>query len=131
MEREISDDSLAERWTLETSDWQWLANKTGATRLGFAALLKFFQLEGRFPRDRGEVPLPAVGFLAQQVRVPGVTWSEYRFEGRTFEYHRAQVRRIFGFHEATSADVDALLDWTTRHLAARERNLDRLKEAIS
>jgi hypothetical protein len=39
---ELSADKLAERWTLETANWQWLANKSGATRLGFAALLKFF-----------------------------------------------------------------------------------------
>ncbi len=49
MERELSADQLAEHWTLEAANWQWLANKTGATRLGFAALLKFFESEGRFP----------------------------------------------------------------------------------
>ncbi|WP_025620733.1 hypothetical protein [Salinispora cortesiana] len=34
-------------WTLLDSDWQLVANKTGATRLGFVALLKFFEIEGR------------------------------------------------------------------------------------
>ncbi len=35
-------------WTLDEADWRLLANKSGATRLGFALLLKFFELEGRF-----------------------------------------------------------------------------------
>jgi hypothetical protein len=35
-----------------------LANKTGATRLGFAVLLKFFETDGRFPMDAAEVPGP-------------------------------------------------------------------------
>jgi hypothetical protein len=61
----------------------WLANKTGATRLGFAALLKFFESEGRFPRNREELPPLAIHFLAQQVHVPADAWGEYRWEGRT------------------------------------------------
>lgn len=40
-------------WTLLDGDWELVGNKTGATRLGFGLLLKFFELEGRFPRARG------------------------------------------------------------------------------
>jgi hypothetical protein len=54
MELELSADDLAERWILDAGNWELLANKTGATRLGFAALLKFFEAEGRFsPQARG------------------------------------------------------------------------------
>jgi hypothetical protein len=27
----------------------WVGNKTGVTRLGFSLILKFYELEGRFP----------------------------------------------------------------------------------
>jgi hypothetical protein len=40
------DDELTTEWTLQPSDQPLLANKTGATRLGFAALLTFFRREG-------------------------------------------------------------------------------------
>jgi hypothetical protein len=43
--------------------------ETGATRLGFTLLLKFFELEGRFPRHAGEVRQAAVDYAAQQVGV--------------------------------------------------------------
>ena len=34
-------------------DWPLVANKTGATRLGFSILLKFFEIEARgFPSTR-------------------------------------------------------------------------------
>ncbi len=96
MERELSAEQLAEQWTLDATDWEWLANKSGATRLGFAALLKFFAAVGRFPRERDEVTAAAVEFVAGQVRVPAAAWLEYRWEGRTFEYHRAQSARRSG-----------------------------------
>jgi hypothetical protein len=50
-------------------DWELVGNKTGATRLGFGLLLKFFEQEGRFPRHAGEVPKAAVDYVAGQVKV--------------------------------------------------------------
>lgn len=46
-----------------------VANKAGATRLGFALILKFFELEARFPRHAGEVHKAAVEYVAEQVKV--------------------------------------------------------------
>ncbi len=46
---------------------QW--RRSGATRLGFAMLLKFFEIEARFPQDADEFPAPAVTYVAEQVQV--------------------------------------------------------------
>ena len=58
MRREWTPEDLIASWTLVEDDWRLVGNKTGPTRLGFALLLKFFEVEGRFPRsvlglDRG------------------------------------------------------------------------------
>lgn len=60
MRREWEAEELIACWTLLDSDRERLANKTGATRLGFALMLKFFELEARFPRDAAELPPAAV-----------------------------------------------------------------------
>jgi DNA invertase Pin-like site-specific DNA recombinase len=54
MRREWEPEDLIACWTLGEADWKLLANKRGATRLGFALVLKFFELEARFPRHVGE-----------------------------------------------------------------------------
>jgi Domain of unknown function (DUF4158) len=51
MRREWTPEDLIASWTLVEDDWRLVGNKAGATRLGFALLLKFFELEGRFPRQ--------------------------------------------------------------------------------
>jgi len=38
-------EDLVAVWTLVENDWALVANKAGATRLGFALLLKFFEVE--------------------------------------------------------------------------------------
>jgi len=53
MRPEWEPEELVACWTLVDADWELVANKAGATRLGFALLLKFFELEAHFPRDRG------------------------------------------------------------------------------
>jgi hypothetical protein len=49
MRRKWDPDDLIACWTLGDSDGALIANKAGATRLGFALLLKFFELDARFP----------------------------------------------------------------------------------
>jgi hypothetical protein len=63
-------EDLIEVWTLLEDEVVRLRNKTGANRLGLALLLKFFEVEARFPENAGEVPAPAVAYVAQQVKVP-------------------------------------------------------------
>ena len=54
----------------EWSPEELVANKSGPTRLGFALLLKFFELEGRFPDLLEEVPQAAVEYVAGLVQLP-------------------------------------------------------------
>ncbi|MFD4869471.1 DUF4158 domain-containing protein [Streptomyces sp. NPDC058412] len=49
-------DELVEHWTLLKDEQVLVSGKRGATRLGFAVLLKFYTQHGRFPRGRAELP---------------------------------------------------------------------------
>ena len=69
MKQEWTTEELTAQWQLLPADLTLLANKKGPTRLGFAVLLKFFELEGRFPHYRDEVPAIVVRELARQVGV--------------------------------------------------------------
>ena len=63
MQAEWEPDELIGAWTLAKGDWDLIANKAGVTRLGFAVMLKFYEIEGRFPAYREEVPQAAVDYL--------------------------------------------------------------------
>lgn len=111
MRREWEPEDLIAAWTLLDGDWELLANKAGATRLGFALLLKFFEQEARFPRHAGELPKAAVDYVAGQVKVDPGLLAGYDWAGRSIERHRAQIRKALGFRESTRADEDALIEW--------------------
>lgn len=70
MRREWEPEELIAEWTRLDCDWELVGNKTEATRLGFGLMLKFFELEGRFPRHVGELPKAAVGVVTLMVGWP-------------------------------------------------------------
>lgn len=125
-----TEDDLAASWLLSPDEWQIIESKRGVTRLGFALLFKFFQLEGRFPSGSQEVPSDAVQFVAQQVGVDPGTWKDYPWRGRSVEYHRASIRQYLGFREATVADTEALKAWLMDDVLNHEHRVERLRDTI-
>ncbi|WP_220213688.1 DUF4158 domain-containing protein [Streptomyces shenzhenensis] len=107
-----------------------MADKTGVTRLGFRLLLKFFELEGRFPDLLEEIPQAAVEYVARLVKVPAVGFAKYSLSGRTAEYHRAQVREALGFRPATLEDEGELTAWPAVEVCPVELVEDRQREAL-
>lgn len=117
-------------WTLVDGDWKLMANKSGTTRLGFALLLNFFELQGRFPDLLEEVPEAAVDYVAGLVKVPASEFASYALIGRTAEYHRAQIRQALGFRPVTRADAERLTAWLADEVCPVELVKDRLREAL-
>jgi hypothetical protein len=128
--REWEPEDLIACWTLVEADQELVANKSGATGLGFALLLKFFELEARFPRDASELPPAAVSYVAEQVRGDAGQLDAYSWSGRTIEYHRAQIRRAHGFRETARSDEHELAGWLAEEVCAVELSRDRLREAV-
>ncbi|MFK0263928.1 hypothetical protein ACIQU1_21715 [Streptomyces angustmyceticus] len=58
--QEWEPEGLIEVWPMLEEDQERLRNTSGTNRLGFALLLKFFEVAARFPEDAGEIPWPAV-----------------------------------------------------------------------
>jgi len=73
-------------------------------RLGFALILKFFEIEARFPRHASELPPAAVAYVARQVGVDPTELAGYEWVGSTAQYHRSQIRRALGFRRFSEDD---------------------------
>ena len=120
MRGEWSPEERVESWTLLGDDWKRVGNKSGATRLGFAVLLKFFELEARFPRAASDVPPGAVAYVAEQVGVPAARFADYWQVARAVKRHRVEIRGVFGFREATRADEETLTAWLAEEVCPVE-----------
>ncbi|MFI1259144.1 DUF4158 domain-containing protein [Streptomyces netropsis] len=117
-------------WTLFEDDMKRLWNRSGADRLGFAVLLKFFGAESRFPEPGEEVPTAAVSYVAQQVGVSVESWAAHDGRCRAAARHRAEIRDVFGFRANTEADQEKLAEWLTEELCGVGLPRERLAQAV-
>ena len=83
MQQQWNVHELAQSWAVTATEKPLLAQRTPRGRLGLAVLLKFFQLEGRFPFYHKEVPLLAVDYVAEQLATPTAMWFDYPLTGRS------------------------------------------------
>lgn len=95
-----------------------------------AVLLKFFQHEGRFPRFRYEIPPLVLDFIAQQLDLPGTLSKEYKWEGRSIKYHRAQIREFFGYRVATTEDAHVLTEHLLEYVRREDPDFELLKAEL-
>jgi hypothetical protein len=123
-------DELIGSWTLVEGDWKLIKNKSGATRLGFALMLKFYEIEGRFPAYPEEVPQVAVAYVASLVKVDPALFGKYSWASRTIKDHRMQIRKAFGTRPPTEEDEERWAQWMADELCSTETNRDRLAEAL-
>jgi len=130
MARELGVDDVVDHFTLVGDELDQLRNKSGATRLGFAVLLKFLLWRGRFLRGLHEVPDDAVAHLARQVRVPAAELGSFDLASRTAKRHRTEIRAYTGFRECSVADAEALAGWLAEHVASGERRPERVREEL-
>ena len=131
MRQDWEPEDLVAAWTLVERDHRELvAYKHGATRLGFALLLKFFEIEGRFPADVGEIPARAVEYVAHQVGVSAARLGSYDLDERTAKRHRMAIRRLYGFRRFGEADEAKLAGWLAGELAVGAPDDERLREAL-
>ena len=130
MARDLGLDDVVGHFTLIGDELDLLHTKSGSTRLGFAALLKFLLWRGRFPRAAHELPGDAVVHLARQVRAPAGDLASFDFAGRSAQRFRGEIRAYTGFRECSVADAEALAVWLAEHVASGERRPERVREEL-
>jgi TnpA family transposase len=132
MHQHVTPQELVESFTIMPSERELLGTKSGASRLGCAVLLKYFQCEGRFPASWHDVPREVIRHLAQSVGVAPEAYRHYDLDERLARYHKEQIRQWTGFRQGHTTDAEAIKAWVCAHSRVDETTIpvliDRLTE---
>jgi hypothetical protein len=120
----------SESWTLGPADMTVVATKRRTSQLSFAVLLLFYRSHGRFPRRASEIELETIVAVAGQIGAPVEPIDVVDLGDRTLKRHRAEIRAVLGFREATVADGEALTEWLSNHAVADGRDMVELASAL-
>ena len=130
MKRKWENHELVEHWTINEEDQHLVDKKRGVNRLGFALLLKFFQLKGRFPEKPSEIPRVVRAFVAEQLGLDDSCYEEYNWVSRASKYHRVEIRKLYGFHRMRTNEFDSLRQWLIDEIVPQAVDDRRLKSLL-
>jgi hypothetical protein len=124
-------DELIDQWTLLPNELELVnRSKTAHNQLGVALLLKYFQVDGRFPRRQRDVPQAALEYVAKQLKISPNQYTQYDWRGRMIKMHRAAIRAFLDFREGTTTDAETVAEWLAAHILPHEAKQDSLIEAV-
>jgi Domain of unknown function (DUF4158) len=69
-----------------------------------------------------------ISFVATQISVAPEAYLQYDWQGRSVEYHRADIRKLLDFRESTVADAEQMKQWLIAEVLPQERQDERLRE---
>lgn len=131
MKRQWAPEELIERFILTPAELALLpvdvTNSNPSNRLGFAVMLKFFQVEARFPQHPVEVPKVVVHFIAQQLKLTEADYRGYPWSGGRFKAHRHQIRTFFGYRPIVQSDKQQLKNWLIEEVFPLGLSFEALK----
>ena len=110
VKRNWDTEELIENWTLLPQELELVKNKVGGNQIGFAFLLKHFQLFASFPDNNSPIPQIVISYIASQINIPQSCYSDFDFKGRSARVYRAEIRRLFNFRVATVTDSEQMID---------------------
>ncbi len=127
-----TEQELIENFTFIQNELDFLKGKTKPSQMGFAVLLKFFALEGKFPRCRADIPQAIVVYIAEQINIPFKEFDKYKWQGRTIEFHRSQIRNLLNFKAWGQEHRKELIEWLKKSVIAKHFKHDQVKaEALT
>jgi hypothetical protein len=130
MQRHWTDHDLETCWSFSSDECKLLPQHDASSRLGVAASLKFFQLEGYFPASSSDIPTTALHYMAKQLDVEPNVIAAYDWQGRTGKRYRGRLRTALGIRPATAEDFTAAETWLREEVVPWDHHLRHLQDAV-
>ncbi len=121
-------EELIENWTLLPQELELVKKKIGGNQIGFALLLKHFQLFAYFPEDKSSIPQVVISYIASQINLPESCYFDYDWQGRSAKSYRVDIRRLFNFKVASIKDSEEMITWLIDEILVDEQKNEAITE---
>lgn len=123
-------EELIENWTLLPAELELVRNKVGGNQIGFALLLKHFQLFACFPENKSSISSVIVSYIASPINLTESSYSDYDWQGRSAKVYRVEIRRLFNFRVATVKDSAQMSNWLIEEILPKEQRIESITELV-
>src|SRR5215510_6508285 len=130
MQRHWSAQELETYWSFSSDELTLIPHRDASSRLGVAASLKFFQLEGFFPSSVKDIPSVAMDHMAKLLGVDPQAIADYEWQGRTGARYRGRLRTALGIRPSMAGDFTAVEEWLRKEVVPWDHDARHLQDAV-
>src|SRR5579859_5990306 len=107
-----------------------ISHHTKENKLAFAVMLKFFQLEGKYPTSYDIIDQTMTNSIAMQLNLNSniINFNNYDWNNRTIKRFRQEIRLLLGYHKPTIVDSKKLITWLIEHILPQAPTLAQIAE---
>lgn len=103
---------LEEAFNLDDDETRICQTKKGQqNKLAFAFMLKYFQIEGKYPKNIKSIDITLIKCIANQLMIDPNCIKDFDWGSRSIKRFRQEIRNHLGFREATLEDGLTLKNW--------------------
>lgn len=118
--------------SLDSEELNWVTAKhLGKNQLAFAVMLKFFQIVGRYPADKNEVPDRLIACLASQLATSPQRLDQFAWKDITAKRFRQEIRHLLGYRKPTAKDKENFKAWLIKDVLSKAPTSAQCHEKIS
>ena len=115
--------------TLDTEELKLVyTNNRDKNRLTFAVMLKFFQVNGRYPTKKDTIEPILLYSLAKQLNTSYTLFEFTHLETRTAKRFRSKIREFLGFRTALCSDAEILITWLLEQAEKEPHTLPQYRD---
>ncbi|CAN5252091.1 hypothetical protein BH10PSE19_BH10PSE19_18930 [soil metagenome] len=122
----VNDIFSLDAFSLDSEEFIRIKTKyTGKNQLAFAVMLKFFQIEGRYPSYKNSIPDRLISCLPTQLNLRQQSLDNFNWNSITAKRFRQEIRELLGYKKATVADGQRLIEWLMDKILQQAPSLPR------
>ena len=85
-------------------------------KLVYALKMKYFDVQGYFPKKSEDIPMSAIEYVAAQLSLQNQSSAQthiksYQWQSRISQLHNAEIREYYGFKKFESSDLSAVKEF--------------------
>ena len=105
---------LEKSWSLSPGEMHYIEKKDN--KLVYALKMKYFDIQGYFPKQGDDIPAVAIKHVAAQLSLLNQSSSQthiksYQWQSRISQLHNTEIREYYGFKKFETSNLSAVKEF--------------------
>ena len=124
---------LEKSWSLSPGEMSYIEKKDN--KLVYALKMKYFDIQGYFPKQGDDIPAAARDYVAAQLLSPNQSKAQsyiksYHWQSRISQLHNTEIREYYGFKKFEPSDLYVVKKFIETELLPQGLSVGQVRDDV-